>query len=288
MKPILLFPCVLVLALPGASAPQQRAAETLGRYDFSSPVAVNTLPAPLREASGLALAPDGRMYAHADESAEVFEIDRGGRVSRSFTLGSPALAGDFEGIAAAGGSVYLATSTGAIHEFRPGPMRSPTASVTYRTYETGLADRCEVEGLAHDARAGELLLACKNTFAGDLRGRFIVFAFSLRTHRLDPAPRVSIPLRRLRGQGGQGEFHASGIEVHPSGSLYVLSARGPYLAEVRAPATVVAVRTLGRRRHPQPEGLTFLADGTLALADEGSSDGEGRLTLYRPSAPQRP
>ncbi|HET9949863.1 MAG TPA: hypothetical protein VFQ22_13160, partial [Longimicrobiales bacterium] len=50
------------------------------------------------------------------------------------------------------------TSEGVLYEFEEGADRE---AVAYRTRDTGLGEGCEVEGLDHDARAGELLLACK-------------------------------------------------------------------------------------------------------------------------------
>jgi uncharacterized protein YacL len=37
---------------------------------------------------------------------------------------------------------------------------------------------------------------------------------------------------------------------------------------------------LHRKTHPQTEGITFLPDGTLVLADEGQGK-KGRLTRYQ-------
>src|SRR5262245_54963359 len=55
------------------------------------------LPQRLREISGLAVTPDGRLFAHGDERAALYEIDpERGRILKSFSLN---VRGDFEGLA---------------------------------------------------------------------------------------------------------------------------------------------------------------------------------------------
>src|SRR5687768_14749269 len=74
------------------------------------------LPGALREISGLAVTPDGRVFAHGDERAIVSEVDyRRGAIVKSFALGSPILAGDFEGLAIADKRFFLITSTGRLY-----------------------------------------------------------------------------------------------------------------------------------------------------------------------------
>src|SRR5690606_8221903 len=93
----------------------------LAAWNFDAPTARHTLPPALVEVSGLALSPDGRLFAHGDEQAEVLQIDvRTGARVKGFTLGSPALTGDFEGIAIVGERFFLVTSGATIVEFREG------------------------------------------------------------------------------------------------------------------------------------------------------------------------
>ncbi|MBC7788949.1 MAG: hypothetical protein H7Z74_03295, partial [Anaerolineae bacterium] len=89
----------------------------LGRYDMSrDPQRRVLLPGKLAEISGLAISQDGRMFAHDDERAVIFELNASGEIVKSFELGDRTVRGDFEGLAMAGGRFYMITSDGIIYE----------------------------------------------------------------------------------------------------------------------------------------------------------------------------
>jgi hypothetical protein len=75
-------------------------------------------------------------------------------------------------------------------------------------------------------------------------------------------------------------FHVSSIERDARTGHYVLVA-GPQrlLAEISQRRAVV-VHRLEQRLHAQPEGVTFVGDSLLVVADEGST-GPATLTCYR-------
>lgn len=270
--------------LPGAmGVPSQPASSVLERYALHPGAGLrHELPAVLREVSGLAVSPDGKLFAHDDERGVVYQIDPdGGVVVKAFSLGTGGIPGDFEGIAAARGRLALVTSSGQIMEFEEGEGGS---TVDYHVHTTGLGSFCEVEGLAYDPAEEEFLLPCKQSWAPDLRGHLVVMAVPLKSMRPYLVPRIFLPLEALREHGLDAAFHPSTIEVLPgSGTLVMASAVEEALLEVSAQGRVLGARKLSRRDHPQTEGLTFLPDGTMVLADEGQN-GRGRLTLYRPLA----
>ena len=98
--------------------------------------------------------------------------------------------------------------------------------------------------------------------------------------QLDPRPRISIPLKDLDERGLGKNFHPSSIEVHPeTKTLILVAAREEAMVELSPDGQILATRELKRRAHPQPEGLAFLLDGSLIMADEGQG-GRGTLTRY--------
>ena len=145
------------------------------------------LARPLREISGLALTDDGRLFAHDDERAFIYQLrPQTGEIVKSFRAGWLGAFGDFEGIAITGERFFLVTSDGSIIEFKEG---EPSARVGYEVFPTGLGERCEVEGLAHDRLTDSLLLACKTTRTQALAGYLAIFALSLETMSLEESPR---------------------------------------------------------------------------------------------------
>jgi len=272
--------CLLVLGVALAPActsaqPQTRTQTLEERYDLERRHARHDLPGRLDEISGLALTVDGRLFAHGDEKAVIYEVDvETGRANRGFSVGPEPVRADFEGLAVVGDRFFLITSMGILYEFREAPS---DASTPYRQTDTGLGARCEVEGLAHHPEDASLLVACKMQ-APD--------GPNVLVHRLplDPTRGALEPIRiskeRIRAMGGKNEFNPSGVAVDPTtGNLVLVAARQELLLEVSTNGDVISIVRLSRNRHPQPEGVEFTPGGLLLIADE-KNDNDARLTVY--------
>ena len=236
------------------------------------------LPRRLREISGLALTPDGRLMGHDDETAIVYQIDiDSGEVVKRFALGDPVLRGDFEGIAIDGdGDFYLTSSSGRLHRFREGDDH---AHVAFESFDTGLGDVGEVEGLAFRQADGNVIFACKTSYTPALRGAVALFAWSPRTPELAARPWLTIPVVLLADAIGAGSFHPSSLEFDArTGRLIVLAGRENGMVELDAKGMLLSARGLGEH-HRQAEGATILNDGALIIADEGG-DAHARMTRY--------
>jgi uncharacterized protein YjiK len=269
----------LSLLATTSTALAQSGTSLLDSYDFSPDAGIEEkLPNVLAEVSGLATTPDGRLFAHNDERATIFEVDpASGELIKAFSVGLTGIPGDFEGIAISGERFFLSTSDGQILEFREGTAGS---TVRYRAYDLGLGNLCEMEGLAVDEVGDALLLPCKTPRRKDLKDHLVVLSVSLTSMKLDPRPLIAIPLEDLDVRGLGDKFHPSSIEVHPqSRSLILVAAREEALVELSFSGEILGIRELKRKKHPQPEGLAFLPDGSLILADEGQGK-KGTLTRY--------
>jgi len=267
------------LACAPARGPAQEARTGLARYEIPASGERFELPGRLDEISGLATSPDGRLFAHNDERATLNEIDpETGAVGKRFSLGEPAIEGDFEALAIVGERFFLATSGGRLYEFREAADRQATP---FRLTDTGLGASCEVEGLDYDPADDALLVACKVSVPD--QGAIVV-------HRLplDPARSPLSPIRIARSQltafGFDPEFEASSVAVSPHGTLVLASVNPELLIEVDRSGRVLAAVDLPGRRHPQSEGLAFGLDGALFVADEQNDGPAGVLTRYRPLA----
>ena len=282
MRPVqvALLGVAVLAAAPWAAAQTSSAGATLGRYDLAAPAADRwELPKALQEISGLAFDSAGRLFAHDDEQAIVYQLDPSThRVLKRFSFGRPALRGDFEAIAVIGGQVILATSDGVLYAGREG---RDGEAVPYVTQATGVGRACETEGMAYDPDGRSLLFLCKEARTRALVGHLAILRWSLERKVLDPQPRFLIGLhhvtRELKGAG----FHPSElVRVPASGHYLVLSGREHAIVEITAEGKVAAVARLRRGDHRQAEGLALGAGGALLVADEGAG-GRGTLTLYR-------
>jgi uncharacterized protein YjiK len=104
--------------------------------------------------------------------------------------------------------------------------------------------------------------------------------------RVAPVPRVFLPFEALKELDLEDSFHPSGIEVHPeTGGLILISAQEETILELSPQGALRDGRELHRKTHLQPEGITFLADGSLLLADEGQGK-RGRVTRYAAGVPE--
>jgi uncharacterized protein YjiK len=265
---------LLLLVTSGAPEPEPGLLERCQYAD--TPDRRVALPRFLREISGLALTNDGRLLGHDDEQGVVFELDPdAGSIRQRWTF-NDGIREDFEGIAVAGTLVLLLTSTGRLYDM---PLPTAPGTLLARRVETGLSSACEFEGLAWDAVNRVLLFPCKEIRGNRDKAGLVVFRWDLARRTLAAPARLVVPRSALRKATGLEEFAASSIEVdRRSGHYVVLSARDRAVLELTTDGTVVGVKRLSRKLHPQAEGLTVSAGGDLLISDEG---GKGPATLAR-------
>ena len=251
----------------------ERATEARAAGESDRPIARWELPGALTEVSGLALTPDGRLFAHGDETGDLFEIDyRSGVVVRHFSLGPDPVTADFEALAIRDSTFWLLTSKGRLYEFEEGRNGE---RVAYRTIDPPLGSDCEeFEGMAEDGDA--LVFACKKSrkaFGGDLHlYRWRIGARS--------AERIDVSADSIRARMPEWEeFSASGITRRGDTGTYLLVA-GPeqgYM-EITPDGRILMARALPAD-HGQPEGAAWTADGLLFIADEATGR-TAAVTIY--------
>lgn len=277
---ILLF--ILVRLLPGANDLPE-----IKGYDFSSKKTVqHKLPRELSEASGLSFTKDGRLLCHNDEQGAVYQVDyRTGKILSRFYLGRFLIyRDDLEGIAAKGDTIFMVNSSGTVLRFLPG---KDGEKVPFQTFKTPLSARNDVEGLAYDPVTNCLLLACKGEAATDNASSLpkdhkAVYAFSLKTYKLQPQPRFLLSVPKITATTREKEFNPSAIERHPiNGHFFVLAANGNAIVEMDENGNLIGASSLPKSVNPQPEGLAIAPDGTVFICNEGQGK-TGRLCVYPP------
>ena len=247
----------------------------LSKYDLGS---VNpqiiTLPAELKEISGLTMTPDGRLFGEQDEQGIIYQIDyKTGDIVKKFTLGKPPVKKDFEDIVYINNKFYLLHSKGEIFEFEEGDNGE---SVDYKIYKTGLNGKYDIEGLCFDPETNSLLLACKG-FPGvenDDNDK-AVYSFSLDSMKLDPVQRFLISKTDIKNY-----FNPSGIQRNPlTGTFFLIAANGNEIIEISKEGNYIGKESLPKKIHAQPEGITFSSDGTLFISNEGKN-GSANIVVY--------
>lgn len=254
-------------------------AVVLKRFDFSADPITYELSDKLREISGIAFDPDGRLWAHGDERGVVYELDPGsGKIVRNFTLGEKGVKGDFEDIQVVGNRFYMITSNGVIYEFAAG---DEDEAVTYLTYETGLSTANDVEGLCYDPSTNALLVACKGDPGVPGRVRSI-YSFDLGTKRMDPVPRWVLRIDSLTSNTDRRDFRPSALARDPeTGHYLLLTSADNAIAELDSTGTILGSLRIRRGEHQQPEGLAFAPDGSLLVSDEADK-GVATVSVYKP------
>lgn len=268
------------LAACGARAPAEPTESEAAQASLFSaaPEAQWELPRRLAEISGMATAPDGRVFAHDDEHAIIHELDaERGRLIKAFALGERPLIGDFEGMAIApNGDFFLIESTGALYRFREG---EDGAHVAYDRLDTGLEHVCEIEGLAYLAARNSLIIACKTLQVRDMRGSVALYAFSPAQPNAAATPWLSLSLEQLAAAGSP-RINPSSVEIDPeTGRVIVIAARQRMMIEATQDGDILSTRRLGEG-HIQAEGATILPDGALLISDEASELTHAQLTRY--------
>jgi uncharacterized protein YjiK len=224
---------------------------------------------------------DGRLLAHDDERAVVYEIDYAeGEFVKAFAMGDPTAKDDFEGISVVDDRVFLVSSSGRLYESAEGPDGE---RVLYNTYGTGVGRNCEVEGLAFEPRDRTLIMVCKTTDGDELEDSIVIFRWLIDQQSITDDSPILIDRDAVTDVIPGKSFHPSGIERHPfRGTYFVVAAREEAIAEINLAGDVLAAAELHGRANRQVEGIAFSPDGELLLASEGGG-GRARLCLYRPA-----
>jgi uncharacterized protein YjiK len=245
---------------------------TLPHYDFSGDYSNTiTLPKRLNEISGLAVTGDNRLFVHNDEVGTIYEIDISTKeILNEFKLGDEKIKKDFEGIAVVKDSLFMVTSSGVIYKFS---YSDDGKNVEYKKFNTILSVKNNVEGLCYDKATNSLMLACKDYAGKNLKGYKAIYSFSLANYSLDEVPVYLINLDSLKNKFNINNFSPTGIEIHPnSGNVFILSSHEKAIVELSANGELLNAVKLNSKIHRQPEGISFLSDLSLLIADEGKGE----------------
>lgn len=261
-------------------------------FDLTNPVASFKLDKELNEISGLVAINDKQVAAINDEQGNIYVLSlKDGEVEMEYDFGKK---GDYEAISYDGTSFYVLETNGRLHIYEV-----QTDETTIHDLETPRGT--ELEALSQHPSGRGLLTAYKTTdgqYSGSQRG---IYSISLKRHvKLSDKPLIywkNDDLKKFSNENGQSSlyrlvaghllgqaaFQPSGLAVHPiSGHYYIISAVHE-LVMIWDPESnrITNLVRLDPDRLPQPEGITFLTDGSMILASENGGSGKARLEVYR-------
>lgn len=259
----ILFVCAQLLAFynPGP---------VFSKYDFGnkSPKQLE-LTKELNEISGIAFSESGGLYAHNDEKGIIYKLDaETGKILKKFYVGKSLIKEDFEDIAIVKNKFYLITSAGKLYEFEEA---ADNEKAEYKTYDTGVTDAVEIEGLCYDAKSNSLLVAGK-TSPASLRDYRFVFSFRLDSKKSDKDPKFKISVKELKDKFGLKDFFPSAISYSAAtDSYYLISGKGkPAVIEIDSKGVILNATNLSPKANAQPEGIAFSKSGAVYISNEAA------------------
>jgi uncharacterized protein YjiK len=227
------------------------------------------MPKYLAEISGLSYVDGQRLACVQDELGKIFIYNiASSSVEKEISFGA---AGDYEGLAVVGETIWVLRADGKLFEV----SNINAAKPSVKEYSTPLTTKQDPEGLCYNKKNNRLLVVIKGAEPGTENYKGI-YAFDLNSRKMDQQPVFKIDLQnKVFGNGSdkkkKSTINPSGISIHPvSGDMYITDGRNPQLLVTDAGGNIKKLYGLNNNDFAQPEGITFNPAGDLFIANEGT------------------
>lgn len=269
-------------------------------YDFMHPDQLLTLPAELKEASGLAWMNEKELGIINDEEGAVYIVNSAdGTITRRIQFAGPS---DYEGIAITKDFWVVINSEGHLFYWKKDGSEGTHAVVIKPDW----LEHRNIEGLDVIPSSNTLVIACKETAKKRFKNKKVFFAYDLgkkekdqndkpyftldlaavERHIIDAAmTHFDASLREDFGYNDDLEslVHPSGITWHPiDQQWYILSSDKRLIIKLNPAFDIVQVKSLSTEQLPQPEGICVAPTGDIFIASEGIA-AEGKVAVFRRS-----
>lgn len=225
-------------------------------YRLEKPSKTITLSEELNEISGLCLAENQGTVCIAtiqDEKADVYFLDTSSAsIINSFDFGKN---GDFEGISCKGSKFYILRSDGEISI-----SKHQGKAKEYKFKDNKDFD---FEGLCLDPKNQRLLVACKEHGVKKKNEFIYIYGFDIKEKKYERKP-----IFKTKKTGLLEGFKPSGIAIHPSGDIYILSSFSKKLLVLDHQGNTKFIQHLDENIFFQPEGICFDQKGDLYISNE--------------------
>ena len=264
-------------------------------YDLKNPSEKFKVPGELKEISGIDRYKKTKLVCVQDEKGIIYEYDiKKGELKKSVDFGKK---GDYEGVANVNDTIYVLESNGNI--FQVIDLNSENQRT--QEFNTPLNKDNDTEGLCFDSKNNRLLIACKKKAGAGIKNARAIYAFDLKTKQLNESPVYLIDLDEVKSyiaksdpgkflseelkdlsdpKKGDVAFQPSELAIHPiSGDIYVIATVGKMLIVLNPAGKIMCMKELDPDLFKQPEGITFMDDGTMLISDEGRG-GHGNILKF--------
>ena len=246
-------------------------------YKNSNPSIVY-LPETISQISGIAFYPkDNSVFCVDDNLGILYKFP----LFRRKILQKWPISGetDFEALVLNDSTFYVLKSNGSIYSAKFDKDGKGTGDA-YET-ETNIKVR-EFEAMLYDSVRNLLLLICKDC-EDDAKNTSSVWGYDLTTKTMLPQPVFIIQGAQIEKIVGKklSKFKPSDAAVHPvTGDFYYVSAINDMMLVTDRNGTVKEACGLDKTLFKQPEGLSFMPDGTMLISNEFADRGNATILIY--------
>ncbi|MGE5395577.1 MAG: SdiA-regulated domain-containing protein [Candidatus Saccharibacteria bacterium] len=253
-------------------------------YNLTAPDAEIALPHVLHEISGITYVDSSSFACIQDEKGIIFVYNfQKDKIKKKYTFN---IDGDYEGIARVNDTIYVLRSDGMLFEIAHYKLKN--FHVT--SYVTGIPANNN-EGLCYDPDNNRLLIASKGKIGKghELKDLRVIYGFDLKTKTMIEDPVYDFDLQSIKEFALKEnpkhhkknkkrdkvhepdiKFMTSDIAIHPiTKKLFLLSATDYMLFIFDRSGNLEHIEKLMPELFPQAEGITFMPDGELLIANEG-------------------
>jgi uncharacterized protein YjiK len=251
-------------------------------YNFSAPVTMK-LGKELKEISGIAYDDQTKMlFAQNDEQGRLFRFSFGPNKESDLEYITFGAKNDYEDVVKIDSSIFILSSKGSLIEmsFTANLFDTIPALSFYTNHSKG-----EFESFYYDAAANALVTICKSCAHEKNRMR-TAYKFDLATGQFADAPFFAVDIAAIKQllNDESAEFFPSAAAIHPmQRKLYIVSSIGKLLVITDLKGNIEKIFRVDPKLFPQPEGMTFAANGDLYISNEAAGAAAAILKFsYKP------
>lgn len=229
------------------------------------------LPDELLEISGFVHLNNQRVAAINDERGEIYflNLENDSLTSHRFRG-----KGDYEELVRADSCYFVLDSKGDIIEINANTLQDTT-------YKFKVKGKKEFESLVWYPKRKKLVLITKDQRKKSKAG-ITAYSFDLQTRQFDAEPFFEISLKDIftKMENFDAECKPSAAALSPvNGHLYIIASIGKLLLECTPDGQLLKIFKINPGHFPQPEGISFAANGDMYISNEGL-DGKATILKY--------